>query len=292
MATQLPDRYSYILMADVQGEKATRKFMAALGRAYKPVQVLQGELLTLIPSKERVPRTDKSPTHNYCSRGDPSVTLYGGEEDKYVSPLSGKELALLEAIEKLANRFDVFLEKNKLEWGSRLDRGDQVYAKIPSSNASIPIWSVALVKYAGCVEALPGWNFGIEIKVHIYCMYSMTYALCVYYCLLAWCHRIPVTLGTGALTASLGDTSTLNVIPTVVSLCLWTSYHGSQAVPPNHAVVLTLVQILRSQLTISLMLCIAHPLIDLLLFKNLLKSMNVWLSTARGMSPFMEQFAG
>ena len=168
MATQRTIGHSYILIDDVEGEKATGKVMAALGRGPKPVQVLLGELLDPIPPRERVPRKDGTPTHNARSRSDPTVTLYSGdpEDDKYVHPLDLKETQILEAIENRVERFFVFArEENKLKWGSSLNKGDQVYVKIPSPDASSFVWSVALVKYAGVVETLPGWNFGVEIKV-------------------------------------------------------------------------------------------------------------------------------
>ena len=166
MATQVTTGYSYILMDDVEGEKATGKLLAVLGRGPKPVQMLIGELLDSIPSRERVSRKDGTPAHNFRSRSDPTVTLYGGEDDEYVCPLNHKETQILEAIENRVERFLVFTrEENKLEWGSSLSKGDQVYVKVPSPDTGSFIWSAALVKYAGVVEVLPGWNFGVEIKV-------------------------------------------------------------------------------------------------------------------------------
>ncbi len=91
--------YLYILLRDVQGEKAPGKLMAVVSGPFasgpKPVQVLRGELLTQIPRREWLVRNDGRPPHNYCSTKDPSVTLYGGEDDEYVSPLNGRDLQLL-----------------------------------------------------------------------------------------------------------------------------------------------------------------------------------------------------
>ena len=140
----------------------------------KPVQVLQGELLAQIPPqiprREKAARKDGRPPHNYRSTKDSSVTLYGGEDDEYVSPLNGRDLQLLEAIEKPCDRFAVFSEDSKLEWGGKLKRGDHVYVKLPGDNASAPTWSAGVVRHVGPVASLPGRNFGVEIKVRMFYM--------------------------------------------------------------------------------------------------------------------------
>ncbi len=158
--------YLYILMRDVQGEKAPGKIMAFVGGP-KPVQVLRGELLTQIPRLEWSVRKDGRPPHNYRStKGLPTkdsrVTLYGGEDDEYVSPVYGRDLQLLRAIEKPYDRFAVFSEDSKLEWGDRLKKDDQVYVKLPTPT---PTWSAGVVRHVGPVASLPGKNFGVEIKV-------------------------------------------------------------------------------------------------------------------------------
>ena len=127
--------YLYILMKDVYGEKAPGKIMSVLAGS-KPVQVLRGELLTQIHHRELVQRNDGRPPHNFCSTKDPSVTLYGGQDDYYVFPLNSRDLQLLGAIEKPCDRFAVFSEDSKLEWGSRLKRGDQVYVRLPGDKTS------------------------------------------------------------------------------------------------------------------------------------------------------------
>ena len=166
------DNYSYILLKDTQGEKAARKIMSAFGSGSKTVQVLRGELFTLIPRREVQPRNDEKPAHNYRLKKDSSVTLYCGEDD--LAPLNKDDLELLEAIQKPFNRFVVFSDDYKLEWGGKLKMGDRVYVKIPSHNSSVPEWSIAVVQYVGPVESLPGRNFGVEIKVSFNKFVSIT----------------------------------------------------------------------------------------------------------------------
>ena len=131
----------------------------------KTVQVLRGELLTQIPRREWFVHKDGRPPHNYRTTKDSSVTLYGGEDDEYVSPMNGIDLQLLGAIEKPYDRFAVFSNDSKLEWGSKLKRGHQVYVKLPGDNATAPTWSAGVVRYVGLVASLPGRNFGVEISV-------------------------------------------------------------------------------------------------------------------------------
>ncbi|XP_064393273.1 ubiquitin carboxyl-terminal hydrolase CYLD-like isoform X2 [Halichondria panicea] len=151
--------YLYILMKDVYGEKAPVKIMSVSIGSPKPVQVLRGELLALIHHRELVQRYEGRPPHNYRSTKDTSVTLYGGEDDEYVSPL-GRDLQLLEAIERPSDRYAVFSEDSKLEWGGRLKKCDQVYVRLPTP---APTWSAGAVRYVGPVESLSGRNFGVEI---------------------------------------------------------------------------------------------------------------------------------
>ncbi len=170
MASRIRD-YLYILMKDVQGEKAPGKIILIEGP--KPVRVLRGELLAEIPRQDQewlVHDDGRPPPHNFRSTRDPSVTLYGGQDDEFdhVSPLNGRGLQLLEAIEKLCDRFAVFSEDGKLEWGGKLKRGDQVHVRLPGDNPSAPTWSAGVVRHVGPVASLPGRNFGVEIKVEIY----------------------------------------------------------------------------------------------------------------------------
>ncbi len=159
-----PD-YIYILMKDVHGEKAPAKFAGFALSSPKPVQVLRGELLVPISPRERVPRNDGRPPHNYHSWREPNVTLYSVEDD--VSPMAARstDLQLLQAIRRSFDCFAVFSANNKLEWGGSLRKGDQVYVKLPSDNESSPTWSIGVVEHIGPVEGLPGRNFGVEIKV-------------------------------------------------------------------------------------------------------------------------------
>ena len=169
MATgvSVPAGHSYILTSDVQGEKGVGKIMTAMWvdmiKSPKTVTVSRGELLGRC---EDLPPTeysfDRSRHHNYYCKSDHSITLYGGEGDRHVSPVRSTE-GLLQAIPNLADRYAVFCEPNKLEWGARLEKGNEVRVNISPSSA--PMWVKGRVMFVGYVEPLPGKNFGIEIMV-------------------------------------------------------------------------------------------------------------------------------
>ena len=177
----------YILLEDAQGvnSKTFRKSIrlrgsSSLRHRSRSVLVLHGELLTSISQEIDDIVTNKDtgkPTRTFRSIKDPHVTLCSREADIYVSPVNEKELHLLEAIEGPSDRFSVFSEPSKLTWGGSLKKGDQVYVKIPMPNTTVPTWSMALVQYAGPVETLPGWNFGIEIKVNK-TPYKLDWSIC------------------------------------------------------------------------------------------------------------------
>ncbi|XP_064385808.1 ubiquitin carboxyl-terminal hydrolase CYLD-like isoform X3 [Halichondria panicea] len=159
MARAITPDYLFLLRKETQGEEAPGMFWWLM-YSPQPVQVVQGELLALIPPQEMTTRYDKTPPHNFRTKKNPSVTLYSIKDD--VSPVYGKELQLLEAIKKPCDRFTVLTEDNKLEWGGRLKIGDQVYVRLPTS---APTWSAGVLRHVGPMHmaSLPGRNFGVEI---------------------------------------------------------------------------------------------------------------------------------
>ena len=155
----------YLLMKDTPGEKATGTFKKIVGFSNSQKQVLRGELLQPIPPRDIQTRSDGS-QHNYSLERDPNVTLYAMEDD--ISPLNVDDYRLLRAIDSPFDRFRVFSDPHWLEWGARLNIGDQIYVRLPSPNVSGSTnWSFAIVRYKGAVETLPGTNFGVEIMVSI-----------------------------------------------------------------------------------------------------------------------------
>ena len=110
-----------ILLRDVQGKKGGR--MAGLLKSSSK-SVRHGELLLPPPRIIVIPRKDGKLAHNYQLASDPSVTLYGSEDD--VASLSEDEFRLLVGIKSREARYEVF-QNEMLDWGSKLKLETYVY---------------------------------------------------------------------------------------------------------------------------------------------------------------------
>ena len=116
--------------------------------------------MTPIPHSNRVPRNDGQKTHNFrtVSRDSPA-TFYEADDGTDVAPLSANEYGVLAGVKSPGARYQIFLKKSKLDWGTKLKIGDQVSVELPPDRAS------AVVRYVGEVKTLPGITFGVEITV-------------------------------------------------------------------------------------------------------------------------------
>ena len=167
MATTFDSNDRYILMKDTQGEISVNSIVSKIKKSFvggsssQQLIVIRGELLAQIPPNELQPGSDGA-THNYYVDKDPSVTLFLTDEQG-VSPLSREEHQLLRAIDSAFDRFAVFVNGDWLDWGVKLNVGNQVYVHLPGPN---PDWSLAVIRsWKGDVKNLPGTNFGVEIHV-------------------------------------------------------------------------------------------------------------------------------
>lgn len=172
MAAPCDTNDRYILMKDTQGERSVSSIVSAIkkpfggGNSVRQIIVLRGELLGQIhPSQQQV-RSDGL-AHNYFVDRDPSTTLFVVDEQG-ISPLFLEEYQLLRGIDSCFDRFNVFVNGDWLEWGVKLNVGNQVYVRLPGPNASTADWSLAVIRYKGKVKSLHGTNFGVEIcdKLH------------------------------------------------------------------------------------------------------------------------------
>lgn len=158
MATS--DDGSYILTKDAPGEKPRPAVLALFTKKPRRLQIPRGELIS--------PRDTRHPANGgFRLKRDPSVTLHGSEDGADLSPLDSVRSELLEAIPHPSDRFAIFSEESKLDWGEKLRCGDQVYVKLPASRPGAPTWTPALVRYVGKVEKLQGRAFGVEITVSL-----------------------------------------------------------------------------------------------------------------------------
>ena len=171
MAAPVDCNDRYILMKDTPGEeKSVSSSIVSVikkpfvgGNSSRQIMVLRGELLGQIPPSQQQPRSDGL-AHNYFVDKDPSTTLFVVDEQG-ISPLSLEEYRLLRAIDSCYDRFTVFVNGDWLEWGVKLNVGDQVYVRLPGPNPTTADWSLGFVRCKGNVHSLPGTNFGVEIYV-------------------------------------------------------------------------------------------------------------------------------
>ena len=161
----------YILLKDKENaEKATRVFgVLPVPRQLhtSPCRVLKGELVAPIPPGERVQRNDGQMPHNYRTlTKDTPATFYHDEDELDLSPLSMNDYDALVGIRSTFARYQFFIERGRLDWATKLKRGDKVLVELPLPGENTPCPKVsAVIRYVGPVPTLPGVIFGVEIKV-------------------------------------------------------------------------------------------------------------------------------
>ena len=159
----------FILLKDKVGEKSESIWGGIVRRVVgrqPTTNILKGELLEQIPGDALVPRTEGQNVlkpYNYRLVKDPAVAVYCSEND--IAPLSDKEFLLLEAIQSVSARYEVFIVGNKVEWGCGLKPGDPVYVSIPGATVTPNQRAAAVIRYIGGQPPDPGLMFGIEITV-------------------------------------------------------------------------------------------------------------------------------
>ena len=131
-----------------------------------PLQTVvpRGELVLEIPPKDRITRTDGSPSHNYCLYSNNAVTLY--DDGTGVAPLYGAELDYLLAITDPQKRIVQYLESGKLKWIMDLKHGVVVSFQLPQGSNAV-LMPKGRVRYYGLIPGHKGVMFGIEITVRI-----------------------------------------------------------------------------------------------------------------------------
>ena len=146
-----------------------------------PCRVLKGELVAYIPVNERVPRSD-GPSHNYRTlTKDSPATFHHDENEDDLCPLTPNDYDVLASIKSAWARYQFFIEEGKLDWATRLRKGDKVMVELPmhgtgpgsdttASSDAPPGKASAVIRYVGPLPGIPGVSFGVEIKVRCLCL--------------------------------------------------------------------------------------------------------------------------
>ena len=151
--------------------------------------VMKGELLV----KEVLPQDSSHQSHAIYSLAlDRNKKVSCSISD--VIPLSEDDYKWLAAIRKNIDRWQVYVQGDKLESAKALKVGDKVWVSLPAGDGNLhhlPGNSCchATVQYIGPLQNTPGRWVGVELKVrekvHYQCKYSQKYIKSVQLCILA-----------------------------------------------------------------------------------------------------------
>ena len=149
----------YILLNDRVGYDLERNILAlGLSTKASPTQVFRGELLEALPEA-------KQPSDG--SR----VALVGIERKSLrlecpavdITWLSDKDANLLLAISSLRERYAMFIDRKRMDFGRRLSPANQVFVSVKGFTKELP----GIVWYKGELPSCRGTIFGVELIVSI-----------------------------------------------------------------------------------------------------------------------------
>ncbi|XP_068743882.1 ubiquitin carboxyl-terminal hydrolase CYLD-like isoform X2 [Montipora capricornis] len=150
-------RNRYILLQDRVGEILGRN-MLTLGLAPKSTrtQVLKGELLEALLETEQP--------------GDSTRIALGGIDRKLrlecctedVTRLTREDADLLLAIGSVTLRYQIYIDKERLDFGKRLEFGSQVLVSVLTEKGISKNFP-GVVRYKGDLPSIPGTMFGIQL---------------------------------------------------------------------------------------------------------------------------------
>ena len=154
----------FILRSDVTIAKASSLFRYLLG-TQSADHVLKGELLV----KEALPQDGSHQSHAIYSLAlDRSKKVSCRNTD--VAPLSEDDYEWLAAIGKTIDRWEVYIQRYKLEAVKKLQVDERVWVALPAGDGT-PSYLVgsscchATVQYIGPLQDIPGRWVGVELKV-------------------------------------------------------------------------------------------------------------------------------
>ena len=157
----------FILRNDVPSAKANNFLRNLLG-AQNADHVLKGELLV----KEALPQDSNHQSHAIYSLAlDRNKKVSCSISD--VIPLSEDDYEWLAAIRKNMDRWQVYVQGDKLELAKVLKVGEKVWVSLPVGDGNphqLPGTSCchAIVQYIGPLQDAPGRWIGVELKVCTY----------------------------------------------------------------------------------------------------------------------------
>ena len=149
----------YILLLDRVGYTLERNILSlGLFKTSTPTQVLQGELLEALPEAEQpsdstriaLVRIDRKSLRLECSVED--LIRLSDEDANLLLPISSSEL-----------RYQMFTNKNRLDFGRRVSSGDEVFVSVKRISEDVDVPGV--IWYRGELPSCLGTMFGVELVV-------------------------------------------------------------------------------------------------------------------------------
>ena len=158
-------RTKYILLNDRVGENVEKNILAfGLASKISPTQVLRGELLEALPEEGQPQDSHKIAVVGLDRK---KLRLVCRTED--LTRLSDEEANLLLAISSVGERYDIFIDRKRLDIGRKIHHGSRVLVKVKGIAKDL----VGVVWYKGEVPPLPGTMFGVELIVSMICYLSI-----------------------------------------------------------------------------------------------------------------------
>ena len=156
-------RTKYILLNDRVGETVEKNILSfGLASKISPTQVLRGELLEALPEEGQPQDSHKIAVVGLDRK---KLRLVCRTED--LTRLSDEEANLLLAISSVGERYDIFINRKRLDIGRKIHHGSPVLVKVKGIAEDL----VGVVWYKGEVSPFPGTigNLGVELIVSMIC---------------------------------------------------------------------------------------------------------------------------
>lgn len=148
----------YILLKDRVGEHLDKGWL--LSKTI-PTQLLRGEIFEALPEFEQPEDPDKIALHAISKLNQSSKLVCRTLE---VAKITNSEADLLAAISSAEERFRIYRERNRLNYGKSLTVGSKVLVKarhFPNELRGV-IW------YIGSLSTNEGTMFGVELLEKVY----------------------------------------------------------------------------------------------------------------------------
>lgn len=148
----------FILLHDRVGDNIERSILS-LGLSTKsvPLQVLRGEILVAVPEENQ-----PYDSHKIALTGVERKSIRLECPTSEIARVSHEEADLLLGISSAIERYEIYLERNRLEAGKKIKEATKVYVKVKGLPKDVP----GVVWYKGPLPTASGTMFGVELTDH------------------------------------------------------------------------------------------------------------------------------